>query len=468
MLSNAKRKRYEILYNVIQMLFDGLAVYGILCAAMYVYYLCGAKYEMTICLRLVYVPLIVITINSFARLYGGNVFYPGVCISRVEELKRFTLSTFSAYIVLFAYLGVTRTIAHYSRVALLASMCASILIVPFLRNLLQYCCWKYRLFTKNILIAGANETGRKLAAAVQNDWHLNVRVAGFLDDTVQGKDILGKIADFAEVAESHKIHYLAICLPVEQQLLWYRNFLKVFSHLLLLPDSELPSVCGSYPVTIGNHWALEISNHLKMRLYRWEKILVEICIICIVLPLLVPLCFVIALLIKLTSPGPVFYRAKRLGMAGKPIRVLKFRTMYKDADTMLEQILEENPEMKKEWEERFKLQKDPRVTPLGRFLRQTSLDELPQFWNVLRGEMAIIGPRPIVTKEICYYGEDFSIFSQVKPGISGLWQVSGRSSTSYETRVKLDVYYVANWSIWLDYYIFMNTVIAVLLRKGAQ
>ena len=113
------------------------------------------------------------------------------------------------------------------------------------------------------------------------------------------------------------------------------------------------------------------------------------------------------------------------------------------------------------------MKRDPRVTPFGNFLRRTSLDELPQFWNVLRGEMAIIGPRPIVTDEVPYYGDKFPVFSSVKPGITGLWQVSGRSNTSYNARVKLDVYYVMNWSFWLDYYIFLKTIYVVLLGNGA-
>ena len=205
-----------------------------------------------------------------------------------------------------------------------------------------------------------------------------------------------------------------------------------------------------------------------MRLFRWSKNALEFCIACLVIPLLFPLGALIALLVKISSPGPAIYRAKRIGVNGREIHVLKFRTMYQDADSRLEQMLEENPEMKLEWEKRFKLKKDPRITPLGAILRKTSLDELPQFINVLKGEMAIIGPRPIVEKEKKYYGDNFAIFSLVKPGITGLWQVSGRSDTDYETRVKLDIYYVANWSIWLDYYILLNTIVTVLLRKGAE
>ena len=142
--------------------------------------------------------------------------------------------------------------------------------------------------------------------------------------------------------------------------------------------------------------------------------------------------------------------------------------MRENADCELEKIFSENPELRTEWENKFKLQDDPRVTKVGRFLRKTSLDELPQFWNVLKGEMALIGPRPIIEKEIKYYGKDYKTFSSVKPGITGLWQVSGRSNVKYEERVALDVFYINNWSLWMDYYIFFATINAVILRRGAK
>ena len=153
---------------------------------------------------------------------------------------------------------------------------------------------------------------------------------------------------------------------------------------------------------------------------------------------------------------------------GKPIEVLKFRTMRENAEYELEQLFEKYPEMRLEWEHYFKLENDPRITYFGKFLRRTSLDELPQFWNILKGDMALIGPRPIVNAEVKYYGKDYPVFSSVKPGITGLWQVSGRSDTGYEERVALDVFYVNNWSIWMDYYIFFATLNAIFLRRGAK
>ena len=184
--------------------------------------------------------------------------------------------------------------------------------------------------------------------------------------------------------------------------------------------------------------------------------------------LLWPLCIVLAILIKLGSNGPIFYRATRLGIGGKAISIMKFRTMYTDADERLEQVLASDPAKRKEWNEKFKITDDPRITPLGKFLRRTSLDELPQFMDVLTGKLAVIGPRPITEKELKYYGDDYELISRVKPGITGLSQVSGRSTTSYEPRVFLDRYYIMNWSPWLDYYIFLKTIKEVLSCRRAQ
>jgi lipopolysaccharide/colanic/teichoic acid biosynthesis glycosyltransferase len=141
--------------------------------------------------------------------------------------------------------------------------------------------------------------------------------------------------------------------------------------------------------------------------------------------------------------------------------------MFQNADEVLVQYLEENPELRAEWEENFKLKDDPRITRMGKFLRKTSLDELPQLWNVVKGEMSLVGPRPIVADEIVRYTDKFTYYTQVPPGVTGLWQVSGRNDIGYEQRVSLDEYYVRNRSIWLNLHILVRTVLAVLRRHGA-
>jgi Undecaprenyl-phosphate galactose phosphotransferase WbaP len=183
--------------------------------------------------------------------------------------------------------------------------------------------------------------------------------------------------------------------------------------------------------------------------------------------LLMPLILLIICWIKLESVGPVFYSQARIGRHGRKFRAWKFRSMMVNADTMLETYLAKNPDLRQEWERDHKLKRDPRVTRAGRFLRRTSLDELPQLWNVLRGEMSLVGPRPITDQEVEKYGDAFETYKKVVGGITGLWQVSGRNDVSYEERVYFDQFYVRNWSVWLDCCILFRTIAVVLFSKGA-
>lgn len=181
-----------------------------------------------------------------------------------------------------------------------------------------------------------------------------------------------------------------------------------------------------------------------------------------------PVFILVAISIKLSDEGPIFFRHQRLGKDGKAFPCYKFRTMVPDAKERLERLLETDLASRKEWTECQKLKKDPRITATGEFLRKTSLDELPQLVNVLRGEMALVGPRPIIAAEICHYGEKFADYASVRPGISGLWQVSGRSDIGYSERVQLDVRYVRERSFRIDIKIMFKTIWVVLLRRGAS
>lgn len=178
--------------------------------------------------------------------------------------------------------------------------------------------------------------------------------------------------------------------------------------------------------------------------------------------------FLLAFLFNLSSGGPLFFAHPRLGIGGRMFPCLKFRTMVVDGDRVLQEALARDPALRAEWEATQKLRHDPRVTPFGRFLRKTSLDELPQLINVIRREMSLVGPRPIVQSEVRFYGEDIAHYYNTRPGVTGLWQVSGRSNTTYARRVQLDVWYVNNWSVWLDVAVLLKTLPAVLSRTGAH
>lgn len=213
---------------------------------------------------------------------------------------------------------------------------------------------------------------------------------------------------------------------------------------------------GSDPAEITRSWSLGAT------LKRLLDILGAIVLGLVFLPLML----VIVVLLG-REGGPAIYRHRRIGRDGRAFECLKFRSMVPDADRVLRELLERQPELKAEWVRDHKLRGDPRVTALGRFLRRTSLDELPQLWNVLRGEMSLVGPRPVVREELMRYGRSLPVYLSAKPGITGLWQVTGRNDTDYRRRVALDVYYVRKQNLLLDLYILLKTTRVVLGGGGA-
>ena len=205
-------------------------------------------------------------------------------------------------------------------------------------------------------------------------------------------------------------------------------------------------------------------NNLARPISRLIKTLFDQLVALLLLLVLSPLFLALAVLVR-ADGGPVFFGHKRIGENGRHFRCLKFRSMVPNSDEVLRQVLSTDPKAEMEWEATHKLHDDPRVTPIGHVLRKTSIDELPQLLNVLRGDMSLVGPRPIIDAEIPRYGRDISYYFETKPGITGLWQVSGRSNTTYEHRVHLDVWYVRNWSLWHDIAILIKTVPAVLKKR---
>jgi undecaprenyl-phosphate galactose phosphotransferase len=244
-----------------------------------------------------------------------------------------------------------------------------------------------------------------------------------------------------------------------------RNIHKI----IILPKiSKMPLLNGELINSIHHKgMAFYVRNNLLSPVDKFLKTIFDyttsLCLILLFSPLLILLYSIV----YISTNGHPLFKHRRMGLNGKEFNVYKFRTMYIDADKRLEELLEDDEECRIEWEKDFKLKDDPRITKIGNFLRKTSLDELPQLINVLQGKMSLIGPRPIIDREIEKYGEYFEYFTAVKPGITGLWQVSGRNDVDYDERVQLDVWYVRNWSISLDIQILLKTVLVVIGRKGS-
>ncbi len=447
-------------FSVALALFCGLSLYACF----------GAYYPSGILLRLAPVPVLICIINMFSRLYCGNPCYPGFGVSPVEELRRLTISTFSGYAFCWTIFSLTRTAEYFSRIGLGISLIFSLIFIFCFRWLVRRMMKKAGLFQRKAYLAGHDcQLLRQLYRFFDADSYYGIEIAGVFGagdaEWIRPGCVTGEIDG---LADAFPVDNLIVEMNLNENRERFDDWNRIFHNIMIVSEKTVFPVLWSHPVEVGGFGALEISNRTKYHMVIFLKRATEIFFVSLSLAAVLPLFLLLCVAVKISSRGPVFYRAHRLGKGGRPISVLKFRTMYENADERLERILSRRPDMREEWENNFKIRKDPRITPFGALLRRTSIDELPQLINVLRGDMSLIGPRPIVEREVRYYGAYYDLFSSVKPGITGLWQISGRSNLDYADRVRLDVYYIRNWTFWLDFYIFVKTFPAVFFARGAR
>jgi Undecaprenyl-phosphate galactose phosphotransferase WbaP len=337
---------------------------------------------------------------------------------------------------------------------------------------------KAGLWGKPVIILSYKESGARFQELLKQQWGIGYLPVALLDRhlVAAGKSYRGGSCDetltnAANLGRESGVDTIVFAMPHtrREQLAHMASVAsESFRNVLILPNLDGVTNSAVTPRDISGTLALEIKHNLLSPWSQRLKRALDLLVTVIGGVLVSPLVFAVAVLIKLDSPGPAFYGHKRVGAANKHFTCWKFRTMHVDAEQLLEECLQDNPILRAEWEQNQKLRDDPRVTRIGRLLRQTSLDELPQLWNVLRGAMSLTGPRPIVDAEVPKYGQAYSLYKRIRPGMSGIWQVSGRSDTSYAERVEMDSYYVRNWSVWLDLVILARTVKCVALGRGAR
>ena len=418
------------------------------------------KYGAEFYLRLWPVVLVYIALNAMFRLYHGSVMHPAAPVTPPEELRRLVGSSALTHLGLIAYLALAyQTTEHYSRAVIVISGCLAAVLAQPLRDLARRIAFRFRCTRIPVLLAGDGDLVRQLERSLSSDAYLGFRVVRTLGS---------ELSEVVSAAEETGVKTLVSCLDSRLLRCQMPELVGHFSHIEYMPSGSSFPVSGGQIVSFDGVGGIEMVNQRHFRILRVEKQVLDRTLALAAFIVLLPFFVVVPILVKLTSRGPVFYRQNRLGKKGRPIRVWKFRSMYSDADERLKAILESDPARRAEWEANFKLSDDPRVTPLGKFLRKTSIDEFPQLFNVFAGDMALVGPRPIVEKEVHYYGSAYDTFASVKPGITGLWQASGRSDTDYARRVALDVHYVLNWSPWMDIWILFRTVYAVVFMRGAR
>lgn len=377
--------------------------------------------------------------------------------------------SFIGLIISFALLSLLKQADQYSRLMILSFFLFNLLLPPVIYSLKRWALRHPFLRERVLLVCDAE------ACDHANEWLVKDNPFGF--DIGQSLNINhfspeGLAVELERVLENEPFFATVIMLEntgMERTLELMEHLQHKVRRILLVPRmTHLPLFNAEVFNSINQKGLIFfVRNNLLSESDLTLKHLSDLTLALALTVLLAPLLLVLYVWVAVATRGQPIFRQKRIGMDGKPFKIYKFRTMRPDAEQLLTHILATDPAAREEWERDYKLRADPRITKIGHFLRRTSLDELPQLVNVLRGQMSLVGPRPIVAEEMVAYGDYIDYYKQVRPGITGLWQVSGRNEVSYEERVQLDVWYVRNWSLELDLIILTKTLVAVLLRKGS-
>ncbi len=327
-------------------------------------------------------------------------------------------------------------------------------------------------------VVGANSEGIAIAEQLMSAPMAGINVVGFLDDTIRpGEEVLpgvvvhGSTSRAKDLVERFGIERLIVAtsgIHRENMVELFRSFVNSNQVSLWLSSGIYEILTTGVRVQdVGSVPMVSVNRVRLTGLNVVAKTVLDYVGATLGLIALSPLFLAIIIIMKRTDPGPIIYRRRVVGVGGKEFDAFKFRTMVVNSQEVLEELLARDPEARAEYEQFYKLKNDPRITRIGAFLRKTSIDELPQLINVLRGEMSLVGPRMITMAEVEKYGKWGLNLHTVKPGITGLWQVTGRSDITYEERVRLDMRYIRNYSIWLDLQILFQTIPAVLMSRGA-
>lgn len=402
--------------------------------------------------------------------------YPGYGLDQVEELRRQTYALLATLATTAVFAIVAQVGYLISRLSLFLGFLGLLILAPPTRCLVKWLLMKSGLWGKPVVIFGSGEFGGRVAALLTGEWTLGYRPVAVFESSPARGNRYEEIPDEKSLDEAmllvrHRgVDTVILAMPHTRR----RSLARLvgwasrgFRHVTVIPNLE--GITNSVVVArnFAGIFGVEIRHNLLNPSVLRVKRAMDLAATLFGGILVLPLILVLALLVWLESGRPVFYSAERIGRNGKLFSCVKFRTMVPDAEAALQRILESDPERRAEYSKYHKLRNDPRVTRIGRFLRATSLDELPQIWNVLRGEMSLVGPRPYLPRESEDIGVMQSEILRVYPGMTGPWQVGGRSDTSFSERVDIDAYYVRNWSIWLDLVLLARTGRVLLSGRGA-
>lgn len=419
-----------------------------------------------------FVPLIFMVFLHWGRTYIR-------LLSIGEMIRRTFYSVIYAIVVSIVVLFIAGKAPVVSRLFIAFLGCFVFVFVCGSRLLVRYLCNRANILLEPTIIIGSDDTAKRVLNYSATNSFFGIKVVGIIDDkssgtVLEGKyPLLGPTDKAARIILRTGVQNILVLAPRMDKRRLYSLIDEIFplvKNISFVPETEeLPvSNMEMHRLYSESLVVISVKNNLSCWYNQFFKRAFDLSVATLGTIAISPFLLGIAIAIKVSSPGPAIYAHRRIGRNGAHFNCYKFRSMVSDSDKRLKEFLEANPEAAKEWEESHKLKHDPRVTKIGALLRKTSLDELPQLFNVIRGQMSLVGPRPIVDEEIIKYDVFFSDYTLVRPGMTGLWQTSGRSDTSYSRRVRLDAWYVRNWNIWLDISLLVKTVRVVLSsRSGA-
>lgn len=415
----------------------------------------------------------VLLINSFCAFWGHYNKRSPYWIEVRDLVKAVMYSGAVTSLILFALK------MDFSRFWAISYFCLLVLTLPIGRIASRHILRRIGVWTKPAVILGDGSLAFSRARNYCSDAYLGLEVTSYVDISSDSRlrNLASLLRHRGELsvehfgAEHERPHIIVAVEDLKSLADNKYNFDSIMSTCVSMtfipPISGIPLYNSELIQGFrGDVATFRLHNNLKSTGAKIVKRVLDLIFCFAGILALAPIILIVIILIKIDG-GPVFFGQERIGAGGRRFVCWKFRSMKTDAAKRLGALLEEDEEAKNEWERDHKLKNDPRITKIGAFLRKTSMDEIPQFWNVIKNEMSVIGPRPIVEAEISKYGSDFAHYANAQPGITGLWQISGRNDTNYAERVELDVWYVRNWSPWLDIVIAIKTVPILIFGIGA-
>jgi len=424
---------------------------------------------------LTFFPNLIAFVFIYILIYALYGLYPGVGLSPVDEIKKLLTATNFSFLVILAYtFFIQKSIAN-SRFVVASAWVLSIVLVQLDRWLIRIVGRNLGFWGEPVAVIGNGPMGRQIVKYLNNNLRLGMQPYLMLDGYAS--------FDAATIGSINKLKIsTAILVIPEMSEKLQRSFIyeqrhgyhrrkgeKNIPRLILISSLSWVGSLGVIARDFDGILGLEVRQNLLRKGDQTLKRLIDLSLVILICMISFPFLLAIMVWVLVDSPGGIFYKQKRVGRNMEIFEMWKFRTMRTDSEQFLARCLDADPKLKSEWDSNHKLKKDPRITRAGKFLRKYSLDEIPQLINVFKGEMSLVGPRPIFSYQLEKFRTWIKLYQQVRPGMTGMWQVRGRSHISFigEERARLDEYYIRNWSIWLDIYIILRTVWVVLKQDGA-